>query len=286
MYDYLRKPEWIKLASKTNESYKKVGDLLVKLNLNTVCDAARCPNRRECYNSGTATFMLLGNNCTRNCTFCKVGKNLPDKLNHDEPSNIAVAVNELGIKHVVITSVTRDDLDDGGAAHFAKTVDEIRKLNKEVTIEVLIPDFQGDADALKVVINSRPDVINHNVETISRLYSAVRPMADFNQSLELIKRVKDYSNIPTKSGFMVGLGESEEEIYQLLDTLHSVNCNIVTIGQYLQPTKDHYTIREYVHPDIFKKYYDYAVKIGFDYVVSTPLARSSYQAEKELNYLK
>lgn len=285
MYDHLRKPEWIRVVSKINESFNKVGDLLVKLNLNTVCAAARCPNRRECYNSGTATFMLLGTNCTRNCTFCKVDKNTPDKVNQDEPNNIAKAVLELGIKHVIITSVTRDDLKDGGASHFAKTVEEIRALNNKVTIEVLIPDFQGNIEALMAVINSRPDVINHNVETIPRLYSAVRPMADFNQSLELLRRVKEHSQIPTKSGFMVGLGESESEVYELLESLRSVNCNIVTIGQYLQPTKEHYTIREYVHPDMFKKYYDYAVKIGFDFVVSTPLARSSYQAEKELDYI-
>lgn len=285
MRNTYRKPEWLRISKKPNESYYKVGDLLAKYHLNTVCEAARCPNRRECYNCGTATFMLLGRYCTRNCRFCNVSMANPEPVDEMEPINVAKAVKELGIKHVVITSVTRDDLPDGGAMHFNKTIKSIKKLNENVSVEVLIPDFQGEENALRTVIEAKPDVINHNVETIPELYPDVRPMAIFQRSLELLERIKKWSDIPTKTGFMLGLGESEEKIYELLRTLRKVDCDIVTIGQYLQPSKEHYQLREYIHPDMFKKYYDYALSIGFKYVVSSPLARSSYKAHEELDYI-
>ena len=285
MEERIKKPDWIKSVSSKNDSYKKVGELLIKYHLNTVCDAANCPNCGECYNSGTATFMLLGKNCTRNCTFCNVTKASPEQVDIKEPNKIALAVKELSLKHVVITSVTRDDLSDGGASHFARTIERVREHNKNVTVEVLIPDFQGNEEALKTVIAANPDVINHNVETISELYPLVRPMAKFERSIELLKNVKKFSSIPTKSGFMVGLGETEEQIYALLKKLHEADCDIVTIGQYLQPSKNHFKLKEYIHPDVFKRYYDYAMSIGFHFVVSSPLARSSYQAHKELDYI-
>jgi lipoic acid synthetase len=280
--EYLRKPEWLRNTIKPNQSYNEVNDILIKYNLNTVCKAARCPNRKECYNSCTATFMLMGRNCTRNCAFCNVTSAPPQPLDFKEPENIAKAVKELGIKHAVITSVTRDDLEDGGAEHFSQTIKHIKKINPDTTVEVLIPDFQGDIHSLRTVIDARPDIINHNVETIPRLYPIFRPQAIFQRSLELIKRVKILSDIPSKTGFMVGLGEKEEEIYELLRTLRQAQCNMVTIGQYLRPSLKHPAVKEYVHPDVFKRYYEYAIKIGFEYVVSSPLARSSYMAHKGL----
>ena len=213
--EYLRKPEWLRNTIKPNQSYNEVNDILIKYNLNTVCKAARCPNRKECYNSCTATFMLMGRNCTRNCAFCNVTSAPPQPLDFKEPENIAKAVKELGIKHAVITSVTRDDLEDGGAEHFSQTIKHIKKINPDTTVEVLIPDFQGDIHSLRTVIDARPDIINHNVETIPRLYPIFRPQAIFQRSLELIKGVKILSDIPSKTGFMVGLGEKEEEIYEL-----------------------------------------------------------------------
>ena len=280
--EYLRKPEWLRNTIKPNQSYNEVNDILIKYNLNTVCKAARCPNRKECYNSCTATFMLMGRNCTRNCAFCNVTSAPPQPLDFKEPENIAKAVKELGIKHAVITSVTRDDLEDGGAEHFSQTIKHIKKINPDTTVEVLIPDFQGDIHSLRTVIDERPDIINHNVETIPRLYPIFRPQAIFQRSLELIKRVKILSDIPSKTGFMVGLGEKEEEIYELLRTLRQAQCDMVTIGQYLRPSLKHPAVKEYVHPDVFKRYYEYAIKIGFEYVVSSPLARSSYMAHKGL----
>ena len=280
--EYLRKPEWLRNTIKPNQSYNEVNDILIKYNLNTVCKAARCPNRKECYNSCTATFMLMGRNCTRNCAFCNVTSAPHQPLDFKEPENIAKAVKELGIKHAVITSVTRDDLEDGGAEHFSQTIKHIKKINPDTTVEVLIPDFQGDIHSLRTVIDARPDIINHNVETIPRLYPIFRPQAIFQRSLELIKRVKILSDIPSKTGFMVGLGEKEEEIYELLRTLRQAQCDMVTIGQYLRPSLKHPAVKEYVHPDVFKRYYEYAIKIGFEYVVSSPLARSSYMAHKGL----
>jgi lipoic acid synthetase len=285
--EYVRKPEWLKVKLGGNTKSSNVHGILKRYGLNTVCNEAGCPNLGECFSRGTATFMILGKNCTRNCRFCKVTKDEPEHLNHMEPKHIAEAVKEMGLTHTVITSVTRDDLPDGGAEHFANTILEIRKLNPEVTIEVLIPDFKGDYDALKKVVEAKPDIINHNVETVPDLYSLIRPMAIFERSLEVLKRVKEMdSSIFTKSGFMVGLGEKEEQVLRLLEDLRTVDCDVVTIGQYLQPSKAHINVVEYVTPEQFKKYEDFSRSIGFKYVASGPLVRSSYHAEDEFNGLK
>ncbi|MEI7884665.1 MAG: lipoyl synthase [Clostridia bacterium] len=275
---YLRKPEWLKIA-KGAPRCGHVNEILVRHHLNTVCEQAGCPNRGECYKSGTATFMLLGKNCTRNCRFCKVTKDSPEQLDPHEPLNVAKAVAEMQISHAVITSVTRDDLEDGGAEHFAKTILAIRELSPSTTIEVLIPDFEGNEQALRLVVNAKPEIINHNVETVPALYPDVRPMAIFNRSLELLGLVKKIDDsIITKSGLMVGLGETATQVAELLHSLRSVNCDIVTIGQYLQPSKEHLQLVEYIRPDQFKKYEELAYKLGFKYVASGPLVRSSYHA--------
>ncbi|MCB2292605.1 lipoyl synthase [Clostridium algoriphilum] len=281
-----KKPEWLKIRIKAGSNTGNISNILKKYGLNTVCAEADCPNTCECFNRGTATFMILGKNCTRNCKFCKVTKSKPEELDPMEPKNIAKAIQEMNLKHTVITSVTRDDLPDGGAGHFANTILEIKKLCPKVTVEVLIPDLKGDYESLKKVVYAKPNVLNHNVETIPNLYSAVRPMAVYKRSLELLKRVKEIdSSIFTKSGFMVGLGENEDQVIELLKDLKKVNCDIITIGQYLQPSKEHYEVVEYVHPDKFKKYEKIAKGMGFKFVASGPLVRSSYHAEDELSSL-
>ncbi|WML37052.1 lipoyl synthase [Clostridium sp. OS1-26] len=278
---YERKPEWLRVRIRGGEMSEDVHEVLKKYSLNTVCTEANCPNRMECYNKRTATFMILGKNCTRNCTFCNVTKKEPEAVDVNEPVHVAKAVEKLNLKHAVITSVTRDDLEDGGSAHFAEVIKEIRKLNKGVTIEVLIPDFNGDEQALKNVVVAKPDVINHNVETAPSLYKKVRPMAIYKRSLELLANVKNIDNsILTKSGFMLGLGETEEDVIGILKDLRDVKCDIVTIGQYLAPSSKHHPIIEYVHPDIFKKYETIGLEMGFKHVASAPLVRSSYHAEE------
>lgn len=278
---YQKKPDWLRVKIRGGEISGTVQEILKNHSLNTVCREANCPNRMECFNKRTATFMILGRNCTRNCTFCNVTKEKPEVVDEKEPFNVAQAVDELNLKHAVITSVTRDDLSDGGSTHFAKVVEEIKKLNKKITIEVLIPDFRGDENALKTVVESKPHVINHNVETTPSLYKEVRPMAIYERSLKLLKKVKEMdSSILTKSGFMLGLGEKEEDILAVLKDLRSVGCDIVTIGQYLAPSSKHHLVIEYVHPDIFKKYEEIALKLGFKHVFSAPLVRSSYHAEE------
>ncbi len=278
---YERKPEWLRVRIRGGEMSGSVHEVLKKYSLNTVCTEANCPNRMECYNKRTATFMILGKNCTRNCTFCNVTKKEPEVVDVNEPVNVAKAVEKLNLKHTVITSVTRDDLKDGGSAHFAEVIKEIRKLNKGITIEVLIPDFNGDEQALKNVVVAKPDVINHNVETAPSLYKKVRPMAIYKRSLELLANVKVMDNsILTKSGFMLGLGETEEDVIGILKDLRDVKCDIVTIGQYLAPSSKHHPIIEYIHPDIFKKYETIGLEMGFKHVASAPLVRSSYHAEE------
>jgi len=282
----IKKPEWLKIRIKAGSNTGNISNILKKYRLNTVCEQADCPNICECFNRGTATFMILGKNCTRNCKFCKVTKGETEELDLLEPKNIAKAIQEMDLKHTVITSVTRDDLPDGGADHFANTILEIKKLCPNVTVEVLIPDLKGDYESLKKVVYAKPNVLNHNVETIAELYSAVRPMAVYERSLELLKRVKEIDgSIFTKSGFMVGLGEKEDQVIELLKDLKKVNCDIITIGQYLQPSKEHYEVVEYVHPERFKKYEKIAKDMGFIYVASGPLVRSSYHAEDELSSL-
>jgi len=274
-----RKPAWLKIKISSNAELHSVVDMMRKLNLNTVCQEAKCPNLMECFSKKTATFMILGRECTRNCTFCTVSKNEPTTVDMEEPFHVAEAVKKLGLKHVVITSVTRDDLPDGGAGHFVAVIEAVREVAENTDIEVLIPDFQGNKDALYQVVKARPKVINHNIETIERLYPEVRPMANYHRSLELIRRVKEMDpNIFSKSGFMVGLGETQEEVLQLLQDLREFGCDIVTIGQYLAPSKKHHPVIEYVTPEIFAMYKIKAEEMGFTYVASSPLVRSSYNA--------
>ncbi len=279
----LQKPDWLRIRVRGEAERAQVEKLLAKLSLNTVCEEANCPNLCECFGRKVATFMILGNSCTRNCTFCNVSKGTPEAVNPEEPAAVAQAVAELGLKHVVITSVTRDDLPDGGASHFAAVVREIHKLPSGVTVEVLIPDFRGDPEALKTVVEAGPEVINHNVETVPRLYPEVRPMAVYQRSLELIKRVKEMEpRILTKSGIMVGLGETEGEVLEVMRDLKEAGCDFLTVGQYLAPSRRHHPVAEYVHPLVFQKYRDAALETGFKYVASAPLVRSSYRAEEAL----
>lgn len=280
---YKRKPEWLKIKFQFGDSTKKINALKRSLGLNTVCHEANCPNRLECHNKGTATFMILGSVCTRNCRFCNVKTGKAQCVDKEEPLHVAQAVKELGLKHAVITSVTRDDLEDGGASQFAEVIREIRKLTPNTTIEVLIPDLKGNWEALKVILDEKPEILNHNIETISGLYKKVRPEAIYTRSLELLRKVKEIDkSILTKSGFMVGLGEKEEEVIELLKDLRKYQCDIVTIGQYLQPSKAHIELAEYVHPEVFKKYKKIGLDMGFKYIASSPLVRSSYNAAEAL----
>ena len=273
------KPEWLRVPIRSGGNLNSVKRLLKELHLNTVCEAANCPNRMECFSSRTATFMILGDICTRNCRFCDVPIGKAQAVQPDEPARLAEAVVELGLVHVVITSVTRDDLPDGGAGHFAATVQAIRTRKPQATIELLIPDLQGDRAALKTVLDSGPDILNHNLETIPRLYSQVRPQADYRQSLELLRAAKQLNpRVYTKSGLMVGLGEGVAEIETVMDDLRGVDCDFLTIGQYLPPSKSHFPVAEYIHPDTFKAYQRTGYQKGFAFVASAPFVRSSYKA--------
>jgi lipoyl synthase len=278
-----RKPEWLRIKVQGGQERAAVEALLAKLSLHTVCEEAGCPNMMECFSKSTATFMILGRICSRNCTFCNVEKGNPGLVDANEPDNVAKAVAELKLKYAVITSVTRDDLPDGGAAHFASVIGKVRQYNENVTLEVLIPDFGGNIEALESVIYAKPEVINHNIETVPRLYPAVRPMALYTRSLELLKHVKNTDgDIFTKSGIMVGLGEMEGEVVQVLEDLRSAACDFLTIGQYLAPSRQHLPVVEYIHPDIFDRYKETALRLGFKHVASGPLVRSSYHAHQAL----
>jgi len=280
---YQRKPDWLRIKTLGGKNRTQVEKLLSRLSLHTVCEEANCPNIMECFSSKTATFMILGSMCTRNCTFCNVTKGKTQQVDEDEPLHVAKAVEELGLMHVVVTSVTRDDLPDGGAGHFAKVIHKIRELNPEVAVEVLIPDFKGSREALQTVIDAKPEIINHNIETIPRLYPEVRPMAVYERSLELIKNVKASSpEILTKSGIMLGLGESFDEVIETFKDLRKADCDLLTVGQYIAPSPKHHPVVEYIHPDIFEKYREKALELGFKYVASGPLVRSSYHAAKAL----
>ena len=273
-------PPWLKKRISFNEEYIRVKNLLKNLHLNTVCQSAGCPNIGECFARGTATFMILGNTCTRNCRFCAVPKGKPEPLDDDEPRRVAEAVLKMNLKHVVITSVTRDDLIDGGATHFAKVIEEIRKVKPDTTVEVLTPDFKGDHDAIKKVVDLLPDIYNHNVETVPALYKTVRPQANYNTSLEVLRYVKELNNnIYTKSGLMVGLGEKKDEVVEVMKDLREIGCDILTIGQYLQPTLDHLEVVEYVKPEVFQKYKEIGYELGFKYIASGPFVRSSFHAD-------
>jgi len=274
-----RKPEWLKSRHRPAEEEQSVRRLMKDLHLNTVCQEARCPNRTECFNRKTATFLILGDTCTRRCRFCNVKKGVPRRVDPQEPGHLADAVEALGLKYVVITSVTRDDMQDGGAGHFAAVIEAVRERVPGVGIEVLIPDFQGDAEALEIVLKARPDVLNHNVETVPRLYTTVRPKAAYDRSINLLAGAKKYNpSLLTKSGLMVGLGESEEELVAVLKDLRKVGCDLLTLGQYLAPTAEHYPVAEYVTPEQFETYKKRALSLGFRDAACGPLVRSSYRA--------
>ena len=280
-------PHWLKKKIPNMKAIGEMEKILRDHGLHTVCESALCPNLGECFQRKTATFMILGNICTRNCRFCAVAKGKPLPVYKDEPENIAKVANLLKLSHVVITSVTRDDLEDGGANQFADCIKEIRKLESAPSIEVLIPDFSGNFKNLNIVLAYFPDVLNHNVETVKRLYLEIRPGADYIRSLRILKKAKKYSkNIIIKSGFMVGLGEKWEEIVSLLKDLSDVNCDIVTIGQYLQPSENHIPIDKFYTPDEFINLKQIALEMGIKYVESGPFVRSSYKASDALKYLK
>lgn len=277
-----RKPEWLRVRY-NQEAVSEVAGLLRELKLNTVCKEANCPNLGECYRMRTATFMILGSTCTRSCRFCNVTAGRPAPPDPEEPENVAAAVQKLGLRHVVLTCPARDDLPDGGAEHFARTVRAIRAKCPGVTVETLISDMKMNTDALDTVIKARPEVLNHNVETVEALQKAVRPQADYRRSLNVLRRCKEKDpTLLTKTGFMVGLGETEEQVEALMDDILSTGCDILTIGQYLQPTPAHYPLVRYASPEDFARYRETALAKGFRYVASAPLARSSYKAWEAL----
>ena len=274
-----RLPPWLRQRAPAPFVLAEMKALLDGLSLHTVCEAAHCPNQGQCFSQETATFLILGDICTRNCRFCAIKKGKPLPLDPDEPQNIALAVSKLELRHVVITSVTRDDLPDGGAQHFAKTVEAVRQINPQATIEVLIPDFTGSVEALEMVVDSSPEIINHNVETVPRLYPEVRPKADYHRSLGLLRAVKSIDKrILTKSGMMLGLGEREDEIVEVMEGLREVDCDALTLGQYLCPSPQHRPVSRYIPPEEFKKYGDIARELGFRSVASGCFVRSSFNA--------
>ncbi|MBX9786691.1 MAG: lipoyl synthase [Alphaproteobacteria bacterium] len=283
----LKKPDWIRVKAPVSKEYQETRDLMRRQKLNTVCEEAACPNVGECWAKKHATVMILGSVCTRACTFCNIKTGRPDLLDPHEPERVGAAVAEMGLHHVVITSVDRDDLEDGGAQHFAQTITAIRKATPQTTIEVLTPDFLRKEGALEKVVEARPDVYNHNLETVPRLYAEVRPGARYFHSLRLLQRVKDLDpSLFTKSGIMVGLGEDKGEVYQVMDDLRAANVDFMTIGQYLQPTPKHHVLDRFVTPAEFEDYAKMARGKGFLMVSSSPLTRSSYHAGDDFVRLK
>lgn len=276
-----QKPDWLKIKLDTSANFSETDKIVKEHNLHTICSSGKCPNKAECWNRGTATFMILGDTCTRACKFCatKTGKPLPP--DPTEPRRVAASIKLMKLKHSVITSVTRDDLADQGATHWAEVIRVCKEVNPLVTVEVLIPDFDGKKELIQIVADSKPDIIAHNIETVSRLTPLVRSKASYTTSLQTIKIISE-SGIKTKSGLMVGLGETEQEVTETLQDLYSHGCRIVTIGQYLQPSKAHLEVEEYIHPEQFDKFKIIASEIGFEYVESAPLVRSSYMAEKAI----
>ena len=279
--EVLKKPPWLKKRLPPIQDLMKVKSILEETALHTVCEEARCPNLGDCFSAGTATILILGEICTRDCGFCAVQHGLPVALDEAEPERVAQAVKRMGLQYVVITSVTRDDLEDGGASHFAKTIQAIRSLDQRVKVEVLVPDFGGESSSLSTVLNEGPDVLNHNIETIQRLYPEVRPQADYLRSLHLLKISKEsYPDILTKSGFMLGLGETEGEVIHLLQDLREVGCDFLTIGQYLQPRPDRLPVVRYIPPEQFEEYQKIGIEKGFKSVASGPFVRSSFHASQ------
>jgi len=280
---FQRKPSWIRAKAPTGDLVKKLKSTLRENNLHTVCEEASCPNLGECFSKGTATFMIMGDICTRRCPFCDVGHGRPNPLNTEEPYNLAKTVQNMGLRYVVITSVDRDDLRDGGAQHFIDCIDETRRLNPDIQLEILVPDFRGRMDvALNIMSKSPPDVFNHNLESVPTLYKKIRPGSDYQWSLDLLKKFKIlHPNIPTKSGLMLGLGEEIADVEQVLRDLRAHDVNMLTLGQYLQPTLDHLAVERFVTPDEFDRLGEYAYSLGFDHVASGPMVRSSYHADEQ-----
>ena len=274
-----KRPDWLKVKLPTGDNYSDVRNLMREKKLNTVCEEAKCPNIAECWNHRTATFMILGDTCTRSCGFCNVKVGMPTELDLDEPRRVVDAIKQLDLRHAVITSVNRDELEDGGASIFRECVKLLRKDKPDCTVEILIPDFKGEAKAFEIIMQYPPDILNHNLETVKRLYHAVRPQAKYERSLNLIKWFKS-RGLKTKSGIMVGIGETTEEVLDLMRDLYSHGCEIITIGQYLQPTKVHLPVDRFVTPEEFRMYKEEGLKIGFKVVESSPLVRSSYHADQ------
>jgi lipoyl synthase len=275
------RPDWLRVKLPIGEEYKKVRSLVDTYNLHTICQSGHCPNMGECWGAGTATFMILGNVCTRSCSFCAVKTGRPTEYDADEPRRVAEAIKLMGVKHAVLTSVNRDELKDRGAEIWFQTVVNVKGLSPETTIETLIPDTKSNWLALERMISGGQEVVSHNMETVERLYRKVRPQAKYERSLEQIKRTKEFGK-RTKSGVMVGLGETKEEMFKIMDDLVANGCDVLTIGQYLQPTKMHIEVAEFVHPDVFAEYKEVGLSKGFNYVESGPLVRSSYHAERHI----
>ena len=278
-----RKPEWIRVTLGNNEKVEKIRQTLRKHKLSSVCEEASCPNLGECFSSGTATFMIMGDICTRRCPFCDVAHGRPNALMENEPLELAEAIAEMGLSYVVVTSVDRDDLRDGGADHFARCIEATRRLNPGIKLEILVPDFRGRGDiAINILSRTAPDVFNHNLETVPSLYKKVRPGSDYQWSLNLLKQYKEMApDVLTKSGIMVGVGETREEVIQVMEDMYAHKIDMVTIGQYLQPSRDHLPVERFVHPDEFDEYARIGMDMGFHHVASGPMVRSSYHADKQ-----
>ncbi len=283
----VKRPEWLKVKISWDENYRRVKSLLARFNLHTVCQEANCPNISHCFEQGTATFLILGDVCTRGCKFCDVKRGVPLSVDGDEPKRLAEATEKLKLQYVVITSVTRDDLPDGGATIFARTIREIKRSIPDCKVEVLIPDFAGSFESLKMVLEAKPDVLNHNLETVKRLYPKVRDGADYQRSLNLLLNVKRIDkSIIAKSGIMLGLGESWDEIVSLMNDLKNAGCELLTIGQYLSPSEAHLPVAKFYHPDKFAELKIIGERMGFAHVESGPLVRSSYHAKEQIKYIK
>ena len=278
-----RLPRWLKAKAPGSPGYLELKRLVTSLDLNTVCQSAHCPNIGECWESGTATFMILGDVCTRSCGFCAIKTGRPQWLDDGEPDRVAEAISRLDLRHAVITSVNRDELPDGGAHIFARTIEAVHALCPDTSVEVLIPDFQGNWDALELVLAARPEILNHNIETVPRLYHIMRPQARYERSLELLDRALRTGPAPTKSGMMLGAGEIHQETEQSIRDLAAVGCSILTLGQYLSPSSQHVQVDRYVHPDEFVELRDFALGLGFRHVESGPMVRSSYPAERQVD---
>lgn len=277
----VKKPEWLRIGRVDREKIKEVQQILRKLNLHTVCEESMCPNIGKCFEKKTATFLVMGDICTRACKFCDIKHGKPSPIDPHEIDHVVEATKTLGLKHVVVTSVTRDDVPDGGAKHFASITRKLRDYNENLIIELLIPDFKGKEEDIRTIVEAKPDIINHNVELVPRLFKKITPQANYNKSLKALKLVKEMnSDIYTKSGLMVGLGETKEEVIEVMKDLNEIKCDILTIGQYLKPPSSDLEIEEFVHPNLFKEYEEIAYKMGFQFVASAPLVRSSFNAEE------